>query len=71
MKGFQDWEANDPGRNVTVSHPDYVPPAPTDTEVDPDADLSLNARRLRDGGGGMSAHEVKHAEAELRGRRVA
>lgn len=69
-KDFQDWEASQPGRNVTVGHPDYVAPdageAPSQDPHEGMEGLTLDQRRLKLGHGGLSAHEVKIA-----GRRVA
>lgn len=61
---MEDWEINQPGREVTVAHPDYKPRAGAPAE--PDDGLSLTARRLKlHGAGGLSDHEVMLAQAEL------
>ncbi len=68
---------NEPGYEITVGHPHYVPPEATEPVVpiaDPHEgmeDLSLDARRLRFGHAGLSDHEDKIARAVLGGKRIA
>lgn len=56
-------QASEPGREVTVGHPDYVPP-PGVAERDVSG-MSVNARRLALGHGGMTEQEIADAQAEL------